>query len=180
VPLLSLGLPTSATAAVMLAAFQQYNLRPGPLLFDTQPALVWGLIASLYVGNVMLLVLNLPLVGLWVRLLTVPKPYLYVGILVFSTVGAYSLNGSVVDNAMLFVLGLLGFAMRVYGMPVGPAVIGLILGPLAETQLRRALSIAQGDWTVFVTRPLAASLLAVAAAVVLVPLLVRALRARRA
>jgi len=180
VPLLSLGLPTSATAAVMLAAFQQYNLRPGPLLFDTQPALVWGLIASLYVGNVMLLVLNLPLVGLWVRLLTVPKPYLYAGILVFSTVGAYSLNGSVVDIAMLFVLGLLGFAMRVYGMPVGPAVIGLILGPLAETQLRRALSIAQGDWTVFVTRPLAASLLAVAAAVVLVPLLVRALRARRA
>src|SRR5690606_14297851 len=106
VPLLTLGIPTSATAAIMLAAFQQFGLNPGPLLFQNRPDLVWGLIASLYIGNVMLLVLNLPLVGLWVRLLSVPAPYLYGGILVFAALGTYSLNHSWVDLATLFVVGI--------------------------------------------------------------------------
>ena len=133
VPLLTLGIPTSATAAILLAAFQNYGLQPGPLLFQTQAALVWGLIASMYVGNVLLLILNLPLIGLWVRVLKIPRPLLYAGILVFATLGAYSLHQSVVDLVTLYVFGLLGFLMRRFGFPVAPAVIGLILGPLAET-----------------------------------------------
>ena len=117
VPLLTLGIPTSATAAILLAAFQNYGLQPGPLLFQTQAALVWGLIASMYIGNVLLLVLNLPLIGLWVKVLEIPRPLLYAGILVFATLGAYSLHQSVVDLVTLYVFGLLGFMMRRWGFP---------------------------------------------------------------
>ena len=179
VPLLTLGIPTSATAAILLAAFQNYGLQPGPLLFQTQGPLVWGLIASLYVGNVLLLVLNLPLIGLWVRVLAIPKPGLYAGILVFATLGAYSLHQSVVDLVTLLVFGLMGFTMRRFGFPVAPAVIGLILGPLAETQFRRALSISQGDLSVFVTQPISASLLALTALLIVGPYLWRRLRSGR-
>ena len=142
-PLLALGLPTSATAAIMLAAFQQYGLQPGPLLFDTNPELVWGMIASLYVGNVLLLVLNLPMAGVWVKLLQVPRPWLYAGILVFATMGAYTLNNNVVDLVVLWIIGIMGFGMRVLDVPVAPCVVGLILGPLAEQQFRRALTSAR-------------------------------------
>jgi putative tricarboxylic transport membrane protein len=173
VPLLTLGIPTSATAAILLAAFQNYGIQPGPLLFVTQTDLVWALIASLYVGNVLLLVLNLPLIGIWVKVLEIPKPLLYAGILVFATLGAYSLHQSVVDLATLYVFGLLGFIMRRWGFPVAPAVIGLILGPLAETQLRRALSISQGDFSVFLVQPIAAGLLALAAGMLVVPWVLR-------
>ncbi len=178
VPLLTLGIPTSATAAILLAAFQNYGIQPGPLLFQTQGALVWGLIASLYIGNVLLLVLNLPLIGLWVKVLAIPKPWLYGGILIFATLGAYSLHQSVIDLVTLYVFGLLGFAMRRWGFPVAPAVIGLILGPLAETQFRRALSISQGDASVFFTTPISASLLALTAALIVVPWIVRMVRRR--
>jgi putative tricarboxylic transport membrane protein len=180
VPLLTLGIPTSATAAILLAAFQNYGIQPGPLLFQTQGALVWGLIASLYVGNVLLLVLNLPLIGLWVKVLSIPKPQLYAGILVFATLGAYSLHQSVVDLATLLVFGLLGFAMRRFGFPVAPAVIGLILGPLAEAQFRRALSISQGDASVFLASPISAGLLAVTAVLAIGPVAWRLLARRRA
>jgi putative tricarboxylic transport membrane protein len=173
VPLLALGLPTSATAAILLAAFEQYNLQPGPLLFSGSSTLVWGLIASLYIGNVMLLVLNLPLVGLWVRLLSVPQPLLYGGILVFSTLGVYALNNSTFDLVLLFIVGIIGFVMRRHEFPVAPCIIGLILGPLAEAQFRRALSISQGDPSVFVTHPLSAVLLGLAAAVIVVPIVLR-------
>ena len=173
VPLLALGLPTSATAAILLAAFEQYNLQPGPLLFSGSSTLVWGLIASLYIGNVMLLVLNLPLVGLWVRLLSIPQPLLYGGILVFSTLGVYSLNNSTFDLVLLFIVGIIGFLMRRHEFPVAPCIIGLILGPLAEAQFRRALSISQGDPSVFLTHPLSAVLLALAAAVIIVPIVLR-------
>ena len=179
VPLLTLGLPTSATAAIMLAAFQQFGLQPGPLLFQTSPDLVWGLIASLYIGNAMLLVLNLPLVGLWVRLLFIPRPLLYAGILVFAALGTYSLSNSVVDLVTLFVIGFAGFLMRRYGFPVAPAVVGMILGPLAEQQFRRALSISQGDPSVFVREPIAATFLAVALLAVVAPLLAPLLRRLR-
>ncbi|MEX0638726.1 MAG: tripartite tricarboxylate transporter permease [Burkholderiales bacterium] len=178
VPLLTLGIPTSATAAILLTAFQNYGIQPGPLLFQIQPDLVWGLIASMYVGNVILLVLNLPLIGIWVKVLSIPRPMLYAGILVFATLGAYSLHQSWVDLATLYVFGLLGFVMRRFDIPVAPAVIGLILGPLAETQFRRALSISQGDASVFLTQPISATFLAVTAALVVVPWLVR--RRRRA
>lgn len=180
VPLLALGLPTSATAAILLAAFEQYNIQPGPLLFSGSSTLVWGLIASLYIGNVMLLVLNLPLVGLWVRLLAVPQPLLYGGILMFSLLGVYSLNNSVFDLALLMVVGLIGFLMRRHDFPVAPCVIGLILGPMAEAQFRRALSISQGAPSVFLTHPLSATLLLIAASVLLVPPLLRRMQAARA
>ncbi|WP_214323391.1 tripartite tricarboxylate transporter permease [Nonomuraea sediminis] len=178
VPLLTLGLPTSATAAILLAAFQQYGLQPGPQLFDHNPALVWGMIASLFIGNTMLLVLNLPLAPLWARVLRIPRPYLYAGIVVFAALGVYALNGSLVDLWVLFLLGLLGFAMRRFGLPVAPAVIGMILGPMAEVQLRRALAIGAGDVTVLVKSPIAVILLALAVLALLAPL-ARKLWARR-
>ena len=173
VPLLTLGIPTSATAAILLGAFQNYGLQPGPLLFQSQTDLVWGLIASLYIGNIILLILNLPLIGIWVKVLTIPRDLLYAGILVFATLGAYSLHQSWVDLLTLYVFGLLGFAMRRWDIPVGPAVIGLILGPLAETQFRRALSISQGDVTVFFTQPISATFLAITAALVVLPWIAR-------
>ncbi len=180
VPLLTLGIPTSATAAILLAAFQNYGVQPGPLLFQTQGALVWGLIASMYVGNVLLLVLNLPLIGLWVQVLKIPRPLLYAGILVFATLGAFSLHQSVVDLITLYIFGLLGFMMRRWGFPVAPAVIGLILGPLAESQFRRALAISQGDPSVFFSHPISATLLGLTAALVLVPWLFRVVQEWRA
>jgi putative tricarboxylic transport membrane protein len=179
VPLLTLGIPTSATAAILLAAFQSYGLQPGPLLFQTQASLVWGLIASMYVGNVLLLILNLPLIGVWVQVLKIPRAPLYAGILIFATLGAFSLHQSVVDLVTLYVFGLLGFLMRRWGFPVAPAVIGLILGPLAESQFRRALAISQGDPAVFVTHPISAALLALTALLVVVPWAVKVIRERR-
>jgi putative tricarboxylic transport membrane protein len=173
VPLLTLGIPTSATAAILLAAFQNYGIQPGPLLFQIQPQLVWGLIASLYIGNALLLILNLPLVGIWVKVLAIPQPVLYAGILVFATLGAYSLHQSSVDLVILYVFGLLGFAMRRWDIPVAPAVIGLILGPLAETQFRRALSISQGDPSVFITHPISAVFLAISVLMALSPLIIK-------
>jgi len=180
VPLLTLGIPTSATAAILLAAFQNYGIQPGPLLFQTQSALVWGLIASMYIGNVLLLILNLPLIGLWVKVLMIPRPILYAGILVFATLGAYSLHQSVVDLCTLYVFGLLGFMMRRWGFPVAPAVIGLILGPLAESQFRRALAISQGDPSVFFSHPISAGLLTLTVLLVLVPWVMRVAKERRA
>ena len=169
VPLLTLGLPTTAAAAIILAAFQQWGLQPGPLLFETQPLLVWGLIASMYVGNVILLVLNLPLVGMWVKLLEIPRPLLYAGILVFATLGAYGLRNSWFDLALLYIVGLIGFLMRRYDIPVAPVLVGMILGPLAEQQFRRALAISQGDMSIFVTQPIAATVLAITALVLIGP-----------
>jgi putative tricarboxylic transport membrane protein len=155
VPLLTLGLPTSATAAIILAAFQSYGIRPGPLLFQNETALVWALIASLYVGNVLLLVLNLPLVKVWVKLLQIPRPYLYAGIITFAALGSYSVNASTVDLLLLLALGLLGWVMRRFGYPIAPAIVGLILGPIAEEQLRRTLAISQGDPVALVSTPFA-------------------------
>ncbi len=173
VPLLTLGLPSSATAAVLLTAFQQYGLQPGPLLFATRPDLVWTLIASLYVGNVMLLVLNLPLAGVWARVMLVPRPLLFGGILVLASIGAYSLNRSILDLVLLYAVGAIGCVMRVYDVPLVPAVLGLILGPLSEQQFRRAFAIGGGDLSVFVTRPICAGLLLLAAAALAGPRLFR-------
>jgi len=179
-PLLALGLPTSATAAILLAAFQQYGLQPGPLLFETDPELVWGLIASLFIGNTMLLVLNLPLAPVWAKLLHIPRPQLYAGIVLFASLGVYSVNGSTVDLVILYLVGLVGFAMRRYGWPVAPAIIGVILGPLAEQQLRRALAIGQGDYGVLLDSPRAVVLCGVAGVVLLAPLVARMARRDRA
>jgi putative tricarboxylic transport membrane protein len=175
VPLLTLGLPTSATAAMMLAGFQQYGLNPGPLLFAERPELVWGLIASLYIANVMLLVLNLPLVGLWVKLLAIPQPWLYAGILVFATTGTIAAKPSVVELTMLVAFGLLGYFMRRFDYPIAPVVVGLILGPVAEAQLRRALSISLGDPLVLLQSPLSATLLGIAVLALIAPFILRGL-----
>jgi putative tricarboxylic transport membrane protein len=179
VPLLTLGLPTSATAAILLAAFQGYGIQPGPTLLTTESTLVWTLIASLFIGNVMLLVLNLPLVGIWVKLLKIPRPYLYAGILLFASLGSYAVNAQPLDLVILLVLGLLGFAMRRFGWPVAPAVIGLILGPIAETNLRRALAISDGDLTTLVDSWFSRVVLLVALLAVVLPPLLKLTRRRK-
>ncbi len=153
VPLLTLGLPTSATAAIILSAFQSYGIRPGPLLFQNEAPLVWALIASLYIGNVALLVLDLPLVGVWARLLQIPRPYLYAGILTCAALGSYAVEASTTDLVLRVGLGVLGWGMRRFGFPIAPVIIGLILGPIAEQQLRRTLAISQGDLTALVSSP---------------------------
>lgn len=176
VPLLTLGLPTSATAAILLAAFQNYGLQPGPFLFSSNPELIWGLIASLYIGNAMLLVLNLPLVKMWVKLLLVPKPQLYAGILVFAVIGIWGVSGSVFDLGLMVGLGLMGYVMRVYDFPIAPLLIGLILGPMAETQLRTALASSQGDPAVLIQTPLSITLWGIAILFLFVPILLKKLR----
>jgi putative tricarboxylic transport membrane protein len=169
VPLLTLGIPTSVTAAILLSALQNYGLNPGPQLFQTSEALVWALIASLFIGNVMLLVLNLPLVGLWVKLLKIPRAPLYAGILVFATVGVYGMRQSAFDLYLMLAIGLLGVVMRRYDFPVAPVIVGLILGPLAEAQLRNAIAIGQGSAWILVERPMSLALLLVVAAVLVLP-----------
>jgi len=169
IPLLTLGIPVSNTTAILLGAFQNYGIQPGPQLFTTSATLVWALIASLYIGNVMLLVLNLPLVGLWVKLLKVPKPQLYAGILIFATVGAYGMRQSAFDLYLLYAIGLLGLVMRRFNFPTAPVLVGMILGPLAEAQMRNAISIGEGSALIFVQRPLSLGLLVVVLLVLLLP-----------
>ncbi len=173
VPLLTLGIPTSATAAILIGAFQNYNIQPGPLLFQTSGPLVWGLIASLYVGNVMLLILNLPLVGLWARLLTIPRPQLYAGILVFASIGVYGMRQSAFDLVLMYLIGAVGVVMRRFDFPVAPVIVGMILGPMSEKQLRNALSIAQGDWLIFFKQPIACTFMMLTIAVLFVPMILR-------
>jgi len=172
-PLLTLGIPTSATAAIMLSAFEGYGIQTGPQLFTSQSSLVWTLIASLYIGNVILLVLNLPLVGLWVKLLKIPPPWLYAGIIVISVAGVYGAGNSVFNVGLLFVFGLMGFLMKRFDFPAAPLIVGLILGPMAEQSLRQALTISQGQWSTFISRPLSASLLLIALGLLVLPRLIR-------
>ena len=174
IPLLTLGIPTSNTTAILLGAFQNYGIQPGPQLFTSSSALVWALIASLYIGNVMLLVLNLPLVGLWVKLLKIPKPYLYAGILIFATVGVYGMRQSAFDLFLLYAIGVLGVVMRRFDFPTAPVVVGMILGPLAEAQLRNAMSIGEGSAMVFVQRPVSLVLIGVVVAVLVLPRIFKA------
>lgn len=169
VPLLTLGIPTSVTAAILLSALQNYGINAGPQLFQTSSALVWALIASLYIGNVMLLVLNLPLVGLWVKLLKIPRPQLYAGIMIFATVGVYGMRQSAFDLYLMLGIGLLGVLLRRFDFPAAPVIVGLILGPLAEAQLRNALSIGEGNWLIFLQRPMSLVLLLVVLGVLVVP-----------
>src|SRR6185369_13072325 len=150
-----------------------YGIQPGPRLFDKNAALVWALIASLYIGNVMLLILNLPLIGMWVKLLKIPKSYLYAGILIFATVGVYGMRQSAFDLVLLYAIGLIGVVMRRFDFPTAPVVVGMILGPLAEAQMRNALSIGEGKWSVFVERPVSAVLVLIVLAVLLLPRLMR-------
>jgi putative tricarboxylic transport membrane protein len=178
VPLLTLGIPTSVTAAILLSALQNYGINAGPQLFQTSSTLVWALIASLYIGNVMLLVLNLPLVGLWVKLLKIPRPQLYAGILIFATIGVYGMRQSAFDLFLMLGIGMLGVVMRRFDFPTAPVIVGMILGPLAEAQMRNALSIGEGKWGVFVERPMSATLLAIVVAVLVLPRLMKVIKSR--
>ncbi len=179
VPLLTLGIPTTATAAVMLGAFQGYGIQPGPRLLDTQPELVWGLIASLFIGNTILLALNLPLAGMWAKLLRIPRPYLYAGILFFASIGAYAANNSTFDLWLLIIIGALGFFMRRYGLPVVPAIIGIILGPAAEEQMRRALQISNGELSGLWNTAFSQAVYVIIALLLVLPPVVRLIRRRR-
>jgi len=170
VPLLALGLPTSATAAVILVAFQTYQIQPGPTLFLTNGALIWTLIASLFIGNTLLLVLNLPLVRVWVQLLKVPRPYLFAGIVTFALLGSYALNTSTFDVQVAIAIGIVGFLFRRYGMPITPLILGLILGPNLELQFRRALQISAGDYGTLYASPLSKVLYLVLFLVIIGPL----------
>jgi putative tricarboxylic transport membrane protein len=173
VPLLALGIPGSGSAAVILGAMILAGIRPGPFLFREQTDLVWGLIASMYVGNVLLFIINLPLVPLFASLLRFPYYVLYPVILVLCVVGAYSLNGAYFDLWLLFGFGLAGFFLRKLGFPPAPAILGVVLGPLIESTLRQSLTMSQGRWDIFVSRPISATLVALLVLILVVPTLVR-------
>jgi putative tricarboxylic transport membrane protein len=153
VPLLALGIPTSGTAAVMLAAFDQFRINAGPMLFSEQPLLVWTLVASLFIANFLLLIINLPLIKMWIQILRIPGPYLFAGILVFAMIGAYSIKYSTFDLLVAIGIGSLGVALRRFGYPITPLILGAILGPMAETQFRRSMQLSQGDLGIFISTP---------------------------
>ena len=171
IPLLTLGIPPNAVMALMVGAMTIHNIQPGPQVMTSNPELFWGLVASMWIGNAMLLVLNLPLIGLWVKLLKVPYRLLFPAIVLFCAVGVYSTNNNSFDIWMVAVFGFIGYLFIKLGCEPAPLLLGLILGPLMEENLRRALLISRGDWSVFVTRPMSATLLVVAAALLLVVLL---------
>ena len=159
VPMLTLGVPVSAAMAILMGAMMIHGLRPGPLLFEQNPNFVWGLIASMYLGNVMLLVLNLPLVGFWASMLRIPYPMLAPIVLVFCFIGAYTIRDNLFDVWVAVVFGFIGYAMQKARYPVAPVVLGLILAPMMEDALRQSLTISRGDPSIFFTRPIAALLL---------------------
>ena len=168
IPLLVLGVPSSPTIAVLMGAFIINGLTPGPFLFQERPDLVWAVIASFFIGNVILLILNLPLVGLWAKLLKLRYQYLCVGTLLFCIVGAYSLKGTVFDVGVMLAFGVIGYVLRKLGFPLAPAVLALILGPFMEKSLRTSLEMSAGDFTIFLTRPISATLLFCAALIIVV------------
>ena len=161
--LLCLGIPGSGTTAIMLGALLMLGLQPGPLLFQQQPQFVWGLIASMYIGNVMLLVLNLPLVGMWVKLLDVPLYLLVNFIILFSFLGVYTMNNSVQDLVLMVGFGVIGYLMKRVDIPASPVILGMVLGKLMEEKMRQSLVISDGSFGIFLTRPISLFLLVLAA-----------------
>jgi putative tricarboxylic transport membrane protein len=173
IPLLTLGVPGSGTTAVLLGALLGMNVTPGPLLLEREPGLFWGLAASMYIGNVFLLILNLPLVGLFVRMLRLPRWFLFPAVAAISFVAVYAVNASAFDLVLMTGFGLLGYLMRKLDFPLAPVILGLVLGPLMEKNLRRALALSGGDWRVLVSSPLAIVLWVLAATSVMLPLVLR-------
>jgi len=171
IPLLTLGIPGNASIAMIFAALMIHGVRPGPLLVAEKPEIFWGLVASMYIGNIMLLVLNLPLIGLWVKLLRVPYPLLAPLILVFVIIGAYSVNNSVFDVGTTIAFGALGYLMRKFNLEPAPLVLAMILGPQLEASLRRSLIYSRGELGVFFTRPIAATLMVLALLMLLSPII---------
>jgi TctA family transporter len=159
IPLLTLGIPPNAVMALMVGAMTIHNIQPGPQVMTSNPALFWGLIASMWIGNVMLILLNLPLIGIWVKLLTIPYRFLYPAILVFCCIGVYTVNNTTFDIFITAGFGVLGYLFFKLGCEPAPLLLGFVLGPMMEENFRRALLLARGDFTTFVTRPLSLSLL---------------------
>jgi putative tricarboxylic transport membrane protein len=170
VPLLTLGIPGSGTTAILLAAFVLWGLKPGPLMISDNPTLFWGLVASMYIGNVMLLILNLPLIPIFAQILKLPVYVLYPVIFGISIIGVYSVSGSLFDTWMVAVFGLVGYAMRRLDYPAAPLVLGLVLGDSMERALRQSLMMSQGDLSILVQRPLSATMLGLAVLILLLPL----------
>ena len=171
IPLLTLGIPPNAVMALMVGAMTIHNIQPGPQVMTSNPQLFWGLIASMWIGNAMLIILNLPLIGMWIKLLTVPYRFLFPAIVLFCAIGVYSTNNNTFDIWLVAIFGVVGYWFIKIGAEPAPLLLGFILGPMMEENLRRALLLSRGDWSVFVTRPLSASLLAVAAILVAIVLL---------
>ncbi|MGE0751641.1 MAG: tripartite tricarboxylate transporter permease [Variibacter sp.] len=178
IPMLTLGIPSNPVMALMIGAMIIQGIQPGPMVIAEQPALFWGVIASMWIGNLFLLALNLPLVGLWARMISIPYHFLYPAIVIFCAIGAYSLNNSVFDVYAMCVFGVLGYVFRIIGCEPAPMLLGFVLGPMIEEHLRRALLLSNGDLTVFVTKPLSATML-IAAAILLVIVLLPTIRRKR-
>ncbi len=171
IPLLTLGIPPNAVMALMVGAMTIHNIQPGPQVMTSNPELFWGLIASMWIGNAMLVVLNLPLIGIWIKLLTVPYRWLFPSIVLFCAVGVYTTNNNTFDIWMVGAFGFIGYLFHKLGTEPAPLLLGFILGPMMEENLRRALLLSRGDWSVLVTRPLSAGLLAAAALLLIIVLL---------
>jgi putative tricarboxylic transport membrane protein len=171
IPLLTLGIPPNAVMALMVGAMTIHGIVPGPLVMSTQPKLFWGMIASMWIGNLMLVIINLPLVGVWVSLLRVPYRLMFPSIVVFCCIGIYSINNSSADVVIAAAFGIIGYAMSKFEFEPAPLVLAFVLGPLMEDNLRRAILIARGDASVFVTRPISAGLMACAAFLLLLAVL---------
>jgi putative tricarboxylic transport membrane protein len=166
VPMMALGVPTSPVTAVMIAAIMVHGVLPGPTLINEQPELFWGFVASMYVGNVVLLILNLPMVGVFVNLLRIPYSYLYPCILCFCMLGCYSVSSSLMDVWIMFAMGAVGYVLRKFGYDLAPVALGLVLAPMLELSVRQSLAMSAGDYTIFLTRPIAVSLFVVGIALV--------------
>jgi putative tricarboxylic transport membrane protein len=178
IPLLTLGIPPNAVMALMVGAMTIHNIQPGPQVMTSNPELFWGLIASMWIGNLMLVILNLPLIGMWIKLLSVPYHFLFPSIVLFCAVGVYSTNNNTFDIWLVAGFGFIGYLFNKLGVEAAPLLLGFILGPMMEENLRRALLLSRGDWSVFVTRPLSAGLLFVAA-ILLGIVLLPAVKAKR-
>jgi putative tricarboxylic transport membrane protein len=178
IPMLTLGIPPNAVMALMIGAMTIKGIQPGPQVMTSNPELFWGLIASMWIGNLMLVILNLPLIGIWIKLLTVPYRFLFPAIVTFCSIGLYTLNNNNFDIYMAVIFGLLGYVFYKLGCEPAPLLLGFILGPMMEENLRRALLLSRGDWTAFLTRPLSAGLL-IAAALLIVVVMLPTIRKKR-
>ncbi len=173
IPLMSLGIPSSGMTAMLLAAMMIFGLQPGPLLFTDAPNVFWGVVASMYIGNAMLLILNLPLIPVFVRILKIPYSYLFPLILIFCLIGAYSLNNSTTDIVIMILFGFIGFILKEFGFELPPLILAYVLGPLIETSLRRSLIMSRGSFAIFFDRPISAVFLSIAVIVLILPVLTK-------
>jgi putative tricarboxylic transport membrane protein len=171
IPLLTLGIPANAVMAMLLGALTIYGMQPGPMLIKEHPDLFWGVVTSMYIGNLMLLVLNLPLIGVWVKILKIPYEYLFPLILLFCLIGAFSLNNSVGEIGLMLFFGVVGYLMKKFDYEAAPLVLAMVLGPMMENALRQSLIMANGSAAIFVTRPISLGVVALVLALLILPML---------